>query len=932
MLKFIARIIASFAVGLILSLWIVQNTPSVQKLVGKHIIKFLETEWRTSIDTKSLKINFFTGSLLFNDGTVLPSDDRKFAWHFDQCKVDVSLLQLLMTKRLDLHLTFNNIKASTQHENGHNDLTTHIQDIFAPKAPKLNIAPQTITINNFDLTVKHGTHTTSLCLPGAFSVVKSTQPDPNRPYNWQITSALEQATITYDNTLVVHHLTGITKLFKNKVTNEWYGTSATTLKSPLIDRVETYNLDGTFGPDGKAFTLKDQNQALTLTTTISPENNVALKGSFPVGIMRSLAQNVGGQQGHDFSLMPSTEGTCTVDLNMHLNQKNFGTSGSVIFSNLKLANLAFQNLTLNLMSENNEHTYSSINLEQSANTHLTGSLAWDWEKGKGELTLSNSLPLTPSFDSKTPTRSTYALQPQDLMVNIGFDSNGTISGTYKCVITHQSTEKQYSYKGALIVSNNKFGVQGKTAKGEYALMAALTPRPHLTHWRYTVNNKHIIDLASCPKDPTTIKGTVAWSALRSCLDQSTKRLIFGNKSIFALTLHQESLDNMHGTLRLTDGRLYFPEYHNLIHRLQTEVTIDTQSKCILFDNVFVGLSKGSLHCPRATITLNDSYGINAMHVPLQINNIFVNWKRDFYGFAYGNLLLNKLPDGLANLSGNIVVKKSLLKDSFFSRNSGRALQGPMNSMFPATQFPIGLDIKLTTEKPVHINMPSLQANASADLSIICTPHKDFGNTPHIAGKITLQNGCLKFLHNKLNIQYGKIQFLESQINDPIIDLIAKDRINKYLVTLQATGSLQKPTILLESNPELTEEQIIGLLLTGSENATLQADLPFMLLQNLDSFLLSNKKMKSNVLVDTLSKTLKYVQIAPDFTDQSGKGGLRGSISVNLSDQLRAQVQKNLTKEDFSAQLEYQLSDDINLKVVKDQRGELGSEVEFRLKL
>ena len=146
--------------------------------------------------------------------------------------------------------------------------------------------------------------------------------------------------------------------------------------------------------------------------------------------------------------------------------------------------------------------------------------------------------------------------------------------------------------------------------------------------------------------------------------------------------------------------------------------------------------------------------------------------------------------------------------------------------------------------------------------------------------------------------------------------------------------MQKPTILLESTPELTEEQIVGLLLSGSENASLQADLPVMLLQNLDSFIFKNNKNSKHAgLFDKISKTFKYIQVTPNLTDTADAGKLKGSISVNFNDQLRAQIQKNLDlQKDFSAHVEYMLSDDINLKVIKDQRGELGSEVEMRLKL
>ena len=87
------------------------------------------------------------------------------------------------------------------------------------------------------------------------------------------------------------------------------------------------------------------------------------------------------------------------------------------------------------------------------------------------------------------------------------------------------------------------------------------------------------------------------------------------------------------------------------------------------------------------------------------------------------------------------------------------------------------------------------------------------------------------------------------------------------------------------------------------------------------------------LIQKLTKPLRYVQITPNFTDLSGRSGIKGTVSVDLNDQFHAQIQKNFNlQDDFSFYLQYMLSDDISLRAVKDQRGEVGSEVEVRLKL
>lgn len=91
--------------------------------------------------------------------------------------------------------------------------------------------------------------------------------------------------------------------------------------------------------------------------------------------------------------------------------------------------------------------------------------------------------------------------------------------------------------------------------------------------------------------------------------------------------------------------------------------------------------------------------------------------------------------------------------------------------------------------------------------------------------------------------------------------------------------------------------------------------------------------KSRSFFKTLTLPFKYVQITPNFTNQFEQEGIKGTLSLDFNKQLHAQIQKNFNlQDDLGVQVEYFVTDDINVKLVKDQRGELGSEVEVTLKL
>ena len=82
----------------------------------------------------------------------------------------------------------------------------------------------------------------------------------------------------------------------------------------------------------------------------------------------------------------------------------------------------------------------------------------------------------------------------------------------------------------------------------------------------------------------------------------------------------------------------------------------------------------------------------------------------------------------------------------------------------------------------------------------------------------------------------------------------------------------------------------------------------------------------------LFNPLKHIHLVPSFTDQTGRGGLRGAVEIEVNDRWRALIQKNFSlTEDTRFEVEYSLSDDVTLRGIRDERRDLGGVVEMRWK-
>src|SRR5439155_23482196 len=119
---------------------------------------------------------------------------------------------------------------------------------------------------------------------------------------------------------------------------------------------------------------------------------------------------------------------------------------------------------------------------------------------------------------------------------------------------------------------------------------------------------------------------------------------------------------------------------------------------------------------------------------------------------------------------------------------------------------------------------------------------------------------------------------------------------------------------------------------GSHEDSLNAVMPALVMQNVKHLIIGSEQsaMFKNVL-KPLPKPFN-IHLIPRFSDQSGRGGLRGAVEIDVNDRWRALIQQNFDlTEDTRVELEYQLSDDITMRAIRDERRDIGGEVEMRWK-
>lgn len=928
MKKYLLSIAYCLIISICCSLVVLQHSTYVKQRIVGNLITILEKEWQTKISVKKILLNFFTASIILENGDVKSIKHPNTYWGFKYAKISFGLWDALINKTISLYLTFYDMHGSTVSNKHGLELIDHVIDILTPREENIPIIIKKVFIKNATTKIAHNNCQFDALINGSFTFDRLVK---NSNTFLQGCVLLENSTILLDNKVFAGNVSGSNIFYRDQGEKNWHITLHNTVKNLITSENKNYIFTGSYFQNDRSFMLQETNDQLNVKIAFN-KNSIELEGASPLKTIALFYDSIIAPKSP--AIAESVEGQCIVDLTLQAHPtEEWLCRGNISLEKPKFKNVLLDQVILKNVYLNQEIASTDVIATYNKNYLAQGNGLWNFIKHQGSISLANSNEIITTQRQDSPVY--WSIPAQQATITLNIDKNLDTHGKYSASIHNSINADTHTIKGTITSHASSFCVAGNAQAYNYTINGSLAPTPHLTKIICTHEQEcdPVINF-NIEKNPhKTLVGHAQYGLVQNFLPLNTREVVLGKMNKIYCSIQQDKFFPIEGKIWTEGSRFFIPKIQNIIKNGSLKFSIDPIQRKIVIQNTKINFARGSISIPFASCEFaENSFDLQDLYMPLSTNNLLINPKKDFYSFIYGNLLLQKHIETPLSLSGSLVLRKTLIRGDVFN-NTQQNNSNPLEEL-QEMHKKIDFSVRVINESPIIIKTPTIDALAHIDLQAIHKNQVAITQLPHVTGTINIDNGNLKFLENTLKIEYGKIQFLTRQIDDPVIDLIAKNRINKYVITLQVTGSLQKPTVVLESTPELSEEQILGLLFSGTENASLQADLPVMIMQNLNTILLGHRKPydKTSMLIDTLSKPLKYVQITPDFTDQSGRSSVRAQVSVPFGKQFKAQFQKNLTfDEDLSVEIDYLLSDDINLKLVKDQRGELGSEVELRLK-
>ncbi len=502
----------------------------------------------------------------------------------------------------------------------------------------------------------------------------------------------------------------------------------------------------------------------------------------------------------------------------------------------------------------------------------------------------------------------------------------SMQGNYQFQLHSDKLNENVDLQGVWNLNQQEFSCLGSVVDKIYSSKIKFNPTPHLVELCYRSSDETFIDLREQDDPSKGTTGFVGFNYIKNLLPDAYKS-----------SFSQPGKFEMHGNLQqggyhaqvvAQDAHMRIPLLYNVLQDFTATTTFDFIGRSIILDAMIARLYEGTIRCNRAIALFDNQTQSSFIHAPLFLDNVLMSWSKGIFGTVSGRLFLSKKIQQQLRLQGNLIVDKAQIKGNIFSPEFQNQLSGTVG-IAPDLDVDGDLDIVIQTKEPIAVETSFLQAMVHLDVHL--------GNSirqPELEGTIDIVSGELKFPYKSLFITRGQILIMPKNATEPTFEFVAKGKIKRYNITMRASGTMLDQQIHFESSPYLTEEQIISLLLVGSHESSLTVVMPAMFMQKLQEIIFGPaiSQSKLDIMFNRLLQSFKNIRIYPQFSNQTGRGGVRGIIEVDATDRLHGRIDSNLMQlEDTIFEADYLLTDDVTMRAIKDGPSTYGGEVEMRWK-
>ncbi len=919
-------------IGTTFSIFYLQDDPAFKSYVEDKISQYFSNSFACNFRARLSKISLFTGELVLEDLHAIPADIglsnseqelSQFTWSWQAKKAvsKISFFSFFWNAKIDLDISLDNLNLVSQIDQSKNlAIVPHLKLLLDISPVDLPIVLRSFHVNHGDLNLYNKEQET--IFTSEFWLNCATLSN-----SFKTSLNLNNGKLTLGNIEKLNKLSGdITHSINSNTYPDNNNFDNFDLAVKLKFDINSFNknfktcfVDGNLINNTGKFELNsaDKELDINLQYKASDSKKLELDGNFNLNYIFSIL----GINLSDKELLSSDNktGTCKFKGEIDFNDSDILLSGDLNIDKIKSGPISLENIHMSILKDE-LGLKSEISVDNFYGSKLNGNLLWDSLNNIGSCTLENNL--------QADFGAFWRILPGDFKLVSNFSGINNFDGVFKLKISHPRIEQTYDINSRFSGVSGLINLFGNFNSSDFELKLKSEDKISLESFKIkSPDKKTVLDMGSDKLLGSSFNLTVDYDLIKNLLTHFKIEDFTGTGT---LNINGEFYSGgLKANLLMSDANIKLARTNNLIKKLYCDLDFNFFEKNIKISQLNLGFAKGVITSSQSVLRFTDFANINFAHVPLKIEDFMLSFQRDFFAIVSGSVLLQYLSPDKPKITGTIILDKSYLRDNILSSELINSLKTATVSPLTSYKTDSDININLLTKTSLKIKTSFLDATSKLNLNFSGTIFN-----PIISGAIEVVGGNFAFPYKPLFITYGKIDLLPNQLSDATIELKAQQRIKKYDIFMNITGNLSDPQIEFDSTPQLSKEQIISLLWAGSEAGSLYMIMPHVVMQNVQKLIFGQEDnvSKAQRYFKNIFKPFEKVRIIPDFSDQTGRGGLRGSIEIDVNDRLRGLIQKNFSlSEDVKLEVDYDLSDDSSIRAIRDERGDLGAELEMRWK-
>ena len=890
LMSLLALIISSAIVFIIF-----EEDGGFKRLAEQRIDAFFSETFECQFHAHLNHINLITGEVELTDLAAVSSDTERWSWQAPHARVSFSWFDLLLHHSFFLDIEITGFHAYSESNNGDLALYNHILSYLkAPPVKPFLLGSFTIRDGSCQFVDKNNNHALAIAVRVDTKLVGR---------QLKTTVIFHDGTVTLAGKKFIEHLKGTigqpinSDTLDGRITAELVPFPAEQQYITLL--VSYKNNTGT----AELYTL---DRACHTTFSLDQHSRITLSCQFPVSCIQGLLMP---------ELQGSADGTCLLTGLIDV-KKEIAGSGNFSSTGLKIATVELPEINASWALKNSILS-TDWALTKAVPDFMRGQFSWDFNNQTGDCSsVANKEIVLPLGTIKPDTLQLSAKMRADPL-----QSTGQFSGT---IIDTEKQEKKVTGDFALALGNCSVNAQYDQKK----LQCVVEKLTNIT-CSYHDGDKELCSLRSTTsKRSTKFSAFLEYQWLQTVLSLKDSAMAGDGTFELAGTLHADGVD---AHLAMRNAHIKLPNTYNLMKELSADISIDKKLHGTI-KNFKAQLNKGDIVSKEIIVHADytdTGFLVRYAHCPFILDNCFVGLHNDMFTLVTGAGLIEYKHHEKTALKGQLLLNQTHVSNNIFSSEFMQNFSGtgvnPVSSYTTDTE----LAISVQTQSPIHVKTPFLDVSAHLSMAVDGTLAQ-----PLVTGAIELVNGNLEFPYQPLFITRGKINFTPHQPDDPLLDVVARNSIKKYAVTMAIDGSVRDPKISFSSSPHLDEAAIISLLLGGADDGSLSLVMPQAVMGSVRDLIFGSTTTSSTLLnsLQRIVKPFKNIRLVPGFSDNTGRGGVRGSLMIEVDDRLRGMIQQNFSlPEDVKIEVEYALSDDTTIRALRDERGDTGAELEMRWK-